>query len=62
MCPFCKSEMKREVGAVYYGGVILPTKLTEHDSLGNRQIKDTWTFQIYICTECGFVALWRGEL
>ena len=54
--------MKRELGSVYYNGVILPTRLSEPDQQANRQIKDTWTFQVYICTECGFVALWRREL
>jgi Zn-finger nucleic acid-binding protein len=62
ICPYCKAEMKREQGSVCYNGVILPTRLTDHDPQGNRQIKDTWTFQVYICPECGFVALWRGEL
>lgn len=62
ICPFCGGDMKRERGTVHYDGVKLITKLKRDDASGKELIENLWTFQVYQCEQCRFVALWQGDV
>ena len=55
---------KEQAGNVYYHGVLLPTKIKDIQSTQSgfmKGIEETIELNLYVCIECGFVALWRGE-
>jgi len=64
ICPFCNAEMKRD--ANIYDGVRLPTKVKTIKVLPSSEflsgIEEHATFNVFVCSDCGFVALWKDNL
>ena len=63
ICPFCNAEMNRD--AHIYDGVYLPTKVKTIKALPSTEflsgIEEHTALNIFVCSDCGFVALWKDK-
>jgi hypothetical protein len=72
ICPFCRGEMQCDPGHVWAKGVDLPQEIENvllqataiEPSAKTRMVgsvKDWLHLRLFVCQNCGFAALWRGE-